>query len=128
MKFRHGKDKFNDTPGVGTYDIDKRHRGGISMGFRHEAGKKDVFPGPGAYNDQSGNIMPKAPAYSMSFRNLRERNELAHVPGPNAYSPNHDATRRSAPAFSMSHRHPLKGQEVTPGPGHYNQPFWAVSE
>lgn len=52
MKFRHGKDKYNDTPGVGAYDIDrKRSRSGISMGFRHEAGKKDVFPGPGAYEE-----------------------------------------------------------------------------
>lgn len=64
--------------------------------------------------------MPNAPAYSMSFRNLRERNELAHVPGPNAYSPNHHILQRQAPAFSMAHRYPLKGLETTPGPGHYN--------
>ena len=80
MKFRNGKDKWSDTPGVGAYDIDRKKRGGITMGWRHDTKSKESIPGPSDYVGEYKRISQSAPCYSMSWRpNLKPREV---TPGP----------------------------------------------
>lgn len=95
MKSRHIIEHDNEVPGVGTYNIDRKHTGGISMGWKHPYGKQDNFPGPGTYEDQTRNIKERAPAFSLSSRygyDAYNKN-----PGPNYYTPNAKFISKSAP-------------------------------
>lgn len=86
MGGRHGTDKYNDNPGVGTYNIDKRDRRGITMSFRHKNPDLDPrSPGPARYTPNYFVAAKSAPAFSMKSRHSGP--DLALLPGPGQYNP-----------------------------------------
>lgn len=95
-----------------------------TIGFRPDASRQQVTPGPGAYNNDKFN---KARAWSIGKSN-REMKRCSSAPGPGDYK-TQDATLRRAPGygFGSAVRSKSMGRVSTPGPGNYT-PNWSATK
>lgn len=85
------------------------------MGFKHDFGKMDNFPGPGAYTANFASVRETAPSFSLASRYLIKDTEI--TPGPAAYTPNRKHVSKSAPSITLSSRYNEGKPDILPGPG-----------
>ncbi|ALC45840.1 CG10252, partial [Drosophila busckii] len=116
-------------PGPGAHDVHIKpfHKGvnapAYSIAARNDFSFKKYGPGPSAYKFEIQPIRPQAPIYSMGIQT--KLNRKGDSPGPAAYGATDiNVKLNRAPQYSMRPPCYIKGENVGPGPIHYNLMYY----